>query len=480
MAIEMRLDLKLAQKLVMTPQLQQAIKLLQLSRLEMSQIVCQEMMENPVLEDAAIEAEQDENDAGLKNENERADEERAEGEEERAIDLFDLKWDNYLDNGEDYSEDVVYFPDGDEKPSYEQTLSSALGLSEHLEWQLMLASGTDIEKKLGHIIIGNIDDDGYLRDTTVEEIAAVAGTSVKQAEAALRIVQDLDPPGVAARDLRECLLIQARQLGLGGTIVEEIIRGHMEDLEKKKYAGMAKTLKVSVKDVQLAAKAIEALEPKPGRPFAVSEVQYIVPDVFVVKKDGEYVILLNDDGMPRLRINPFYKNLIRRGSDEGTKDYIESKLRSAQWLIKSIEQRNKTIYRTTESIALRQREFLDRGIDYLKPMILRDVAEDIGMHESTISRVTTNKYVHTPQGIYELKYFFSGSIASTRGDELSSITVRNFIQKAISEEDPQNPLNDRHIVNILKSRNIDIARRTVAKYRGELKIPPASVRKKPY
>ncbi len=480
MAIEMRLDLKLAQKLVMTPQLQQAIKLLQLSRLEMSQVVYQEMMENPVLDDAGLEAEQDENDASLKSEEERADAERAEGEEERAVDLFDLKWDNYIDGGEDYSEDVAYFPEDDEKPSYEQTLSSAVGLTEHLEWQLMLTSATDTEKKLGRIIIGNIDDDGYLRDITVEEIAAMAGTDVKQAEAALRIVQDLDPPGVAARDLRECLLIQARQLGLGGTIVEEILDSRMEDLEKKKYTGIAKTLKVSMKDVQLAAKAIEALEPKPGRPFAVSEVQYIVPDVFVVKKDGEYVILLNDEGLPRLRINPFYKNLMRRGSDEGTKDYIESKLRSAQWLIKSIEQRNRTIYRTTESIALRQREFLDGGIDYLKPMILRDVAEDIGMHESTVSRVTTSKYVHTPQGIYELKYFFSGSIASTHGDDLSSITVRNFIQKAISEEDPKNPLNDRHIVNILKSRDIDIARRTVAKYRGELKIPPAGVRKKPY
>ncbi len=479
MAIEMRLDLKLAQKLVMTPQLQQAIKLLQLSRLEMSQIVYQEMMENPVLEDASLETDQDDSDAGLKSDD-QAEAERTEGEDGPTVDLFDLKWDNYIDGNGDYSDDARYFPEDDEKPSYEQTLSSAVGLSEHLEWQLMLVAGTDLEKKLGQVIIGNIDDDGYLRDTTVEEIAEMAGASVKQAEAALKIVQDLDPPGVAARDLRECLLIQARQLGLGGTIVEEIIADHLDDLEKKKYSGIIKALKVSIKDVQLAAKAIEALEPKPGRPFTVSEVQYIVPDVFVVKKDGEYVILLNDDGMPRLRINPFYKNLMRRGSDEGTKDYIESKLRSAQWLIKSIEQRNKTIYRTAESIVLRQREFLDKGIDYLKPMILRDVAEDIGMHESTVSRVTTNKYVHTPQGIYELKYFFSGSIASTQGDDLSSITVRNFIQKAISEEDPQNPLNDRHIVNILKSRNIDIARRTVAKYRGELKIPPASVRKKPY
>ena len=472
MAIEMRLDLKLAQKLVMTPQLQQAIKLLQLSRLEMSQVVYQEMLENPVLEDANLEADSDE----------RTSKPTTNGwkrEEERTVDLFDLKWDSYMD-GDDYSGDVAYFPEDDEKPSYEQTLSSKVGLSEHLAWQLRLVTTTDLENKLGQIIIGNIDEDGYLRDVTLEEIAAAAGASVQQAEAALRLVQDLDPPGVAARDLRECLLIQARQLGLTGTIVEEIIHDHMEDLEKKRYSVIAKALKVTIKDVQLAANAIEALEPKPGRPFTSSQVQYIVPDVYVVKKDGSYVILLNDEGMPRLRVSPFYKNLMTKGGDEATKDYIETKLRSAQWLIKSIEQRNKTIYRVAESIVVRQKEFLDKGIDYLKPMILKDVAEDIGMHESTISRVTTSKYVHTPQGMYELKYFFSGSIASLNGDDLSSITVRNLIHKTISEEDPKNPLNDRQIVNILKSKNIDIARRTVAKYRGELKMPPASARKKPY
>ena len=472
MAIEMRLDLKLAQKLVMTPQLQQAIKLLQLSRLEMSQVVYQEMLENPVLEDANLEADQE--DAEVKT-----DDERVEGEEQRTVDLFDLKWDSYID-GDDNSGDVAYFPEDDEKPSYEQTLSSKVGLSEHLAWQLRLVTTTDLENKLGQIIIGNIDEDGYLRDVTLEEIAAAAEASVGQAEAALRLVQDLDPPGVAARDLRECLLIQARQLGLTGTIVEEIIHDHMEDLEKKRYSLIAKALKVTIKDIQLAANAIEALEPKPGRPFASSQVQYIVPDVYVVKKDGSYVILLNDEGMPRLRVSPFYKNLMTQGGDEATKDYIETKLRSAQWLIKSIEQRNKTIYRVAESIVVRQKDFLDKGIDYLKPMILKDVAEDIGMHESTISRVTTSKYVHTPQGMYELKYFFSGSIASITGDDLSSITVRNLIHKTINEEDPKNPLNDRQIVNILKSKNIDIARRTVAKYRGELKMPPASARKKPY
>ncbi|MGA2191836.1 MAG: RNA polymerase factor sigma-54 [Nitrospirota bacterium] len=467
--------MKLAQKLVMTPQLQQAIKLLQLSRLELSQTIYQEMMENPILEDSTLESEADDAETEPKEDAERED-----AEVEQTIDVFDMKWDNYLE-GDDSEYDINYYSDSeDEKPSYEQTLSSPVGLSKHLSWQLRLAAKDDMERLLGEVIIGNIDEDGYLREMTLEEIAAAAGATTPQAERALRLVQDLDPPGVGARDLMECLLIQTRQFGLTGTIVEEMIMKHMDDLEKKRYQHIARTLKVSIKDVQLAAKAIEALEPKPGRPFSASEVQYIIPDVFVVKKDGAYVILLNDEGMPRLRISPFYKNLMRRGGDEAAKDYIESKLRSAQWLIKSIEQRNKTIYRVAESIVLRQKDFFDRGIEHVKPMILKDVAEDIGMHESTISRVTTNKYMHTPQGIYELKYFFSGGISSFDGDSLSSITVRNIIQKTVSEEDPKNPLNDRHIVNILKARNIDIARRTVAKYRGELKIPPASVRKKPY
>lgn len=475
MAIEMRLDLKLAQKLVMTPQLQQAIKLLQLSRLEMSQLVYQEMMENPVLEDTSLEAETEEVEREVKDEPDRDDG----GETEQAIDVFDMKWDNYLED-DNYEKDLTYYSDTEEeKPSYEQTLSSRIGLADHLSWQLRLTAAGEAERRVGEIIIGNIDEDGYLRDMTVEEVAAAAGVDVPQAEKALRLVQDLDPPGVAARDLRECLLIQARQLGLGGTIVEEVLLGHLDELEKKRYPSIAKALKVSVKDVLLAAKAIEALEPKPGRPFTTSEVQYIVPDVYVVKKDGGYVILLNDEGMPKLKISPFYKNLMRHGGDEATREYIETKLRSAQWLIKSIEQRNKTIYRVAESIVSRQKEFFDKGIAYIKPMILKDVADDIGMHESTISRVTTSKYMHTPRGIFELKYFFAGGISSVDGEDTSSIAVRNIIQKTISEEDPRKPLNDRIIVNILKSKNIDIARRTVAKYRCELRIPPASVRKKP-
>ena len=478
MAIEMRLDLKLAQKLVMTPQLQQAIKLLQLSRLEMSQLVYQEMIENPVLEE---DMDMDEAELGPRADELDRDVEDV-GNADQAIDVFDMKWDNYIEEEDSGGYDYSYYSDSeDEKPSYEQTLTTPPSLSDYLTWQLRLMTVPEKVRDICELIIGNIDEDGYLRDLTLAELAQSAGTTIEDAEKALSVVQEMDPPGVGARDLKECLLVQARLSGFGGSVVEEIILNHMDDLEKRRYPVIGRKLNITVKEVQLAAKAVESFEPKPGRPFTSSEVQYIIPDVFVVKKDGEFVILLNDEGMPKLRVSQFYKNLMRKGGDTEARDYIEGKLRSAHWLIRSIEQRNKTIYKVTESIIRRQRDFFDKGMGHIRPMILKDVADDIGMHESTISRVTTNKYMHTPQGIFELKFFFSGGLASIEGDDsLSSITVRNLIHKTISEEDPGKPINDREIVSILKARNIDIARRTVAKYRGELKIPPASMRKKSY
>lgn len=478
MSLEMRLELKLAQKLVMTPQLQQAIRLLQLSRLEMSQLVQQEMLENPVLEELAGDDEREELDQRGQEDAPR-DGDGEDAPEAPEIDVFDMKWDSYIDE-DSQGETGSYQDSPEETLSYEQTLSNTPTLADHLLWQLNLSSVDTITRRLGEVIIGNIDDDGYLRDITVEDIARQAGLPADCAEKALAAVQELDPPGVGARTLQECLLIQVRQLGFSGTIVEAILTGYMDALEKKRYPSIARSLRVSVNDVIAAANAIESLEPKPGRPFNTVEVQYITPDVYVVKKGDDYVILLNDEGMPKLRISPFYKKVMRGGGDEATREYIESKIRSARWLLKSIEQRNRTVYRVTESIVKRQRDFLDKGAGFIKPMVLRDVAEDIEMHESTISRVTTNKFVHTPQGIFELKYFFAGGITCADGEDLSSITVRRLIEKTIREEDPKRPLNDRVIVDMLKKKNIHIARRTVAKYRCEMKIPPANMRKRLY
>jgi RNA polymerase sigma-54 factor len=272
-----------------------------------------------------------------------------------------------------------------------------------------------------------------------------------------------------------------KQLDLQGTLVEKIVQNHLPDLEKRKYPNIAKVLDVTPQDVMEASQIIiHELEPKPGRPFLASDTNYVVPDVYVIKVEDRYVVQLNDEGLPRVRINPYYRKLLSRKEnvDKVTKEYIEERLRSAQWLIKGMEQRSKTIYKVSESIVTFQREFLDQGISHLKPMVLKDVAEDIGMHESTISRVTTNKYMHTPQGIFPMKFFFTTGFSVGAGTEVSSLTVKDVIQKMVKDEDPSTPLKDQQIVEALKTRGIDIARRTVAKYREELRIPPTSVRKR--
>jgi RNA polymerase sigma-54 factor len=334
--------------------------------------------------------------------------------------------------------------------------------------------------KGGEWIIGNLDDDGYLR-ATLDELAEQSGIGLPAMTRAMELIQGFDPAGIGARDLRECLLIQVRQLGLEGTLVERIVAGHLPDLEKRKYANIAKTLNVTPQEVMEASQIIiNELEPKPGRPYIASDTNYVVPDVYVIKIEDRYVIQLNDEGLPRVRINPYYRKLLSRKDniDKVTKEYVEERLRSAQWLIKGMEQRNKTIYKVAESIVKFQRDFLDQGITHLKPMVLKDVAEDISMHESTISRVTTNKYMHTSQGIFPMKYFFSTGFSAGTGAEISSLTVKDSIQKMIKEENPSAPLKDQQIVDVLKAKGIDIARRTVAKYREELRIPPTSVRKR--
>ncbi len=490
--MEARLELRLQQKLIMTPQLQQAIKLLQLSRLELLQSVTQELNENPVLEEATSE----ESDEDLSSEDgETATgtqitaetpnevESEREGAQELKSDLeLGPQWDDYLNemgDGRDYGNAEA---DSKELPSYDQTLTRLPSLSDHLLWQLHLSTSDPGLMKGGEWIIGNLDDDGYLC-ATLEELAQQSGLSLREMEQALDLIQGFDPPGIGARDLRECLLIQARQMDLQGTLVEKIILDHLGDLEKKKYTTIAKELNITPQEVMEASQIIvHELEPKPGRPYLSADANYVVPDVTVIKVEDRYVVQLNDEGLPRVRINPYYRRLLsmKEGIDKTTKEYVEERLRSAQWLIKGMEQRNRTIYKVAESIVKFQIEFLDKGISDLRPLVLKDVAEDIGMHESTISRVTTNKYMHTPQGIFSMKYFFTTgfSMGSGNGNDISSLTVKDTIQKMIKEEDPATPLKDQQIVDVLKAQGIDIARRTVAKYREELRIPPTSVRKR--
>jgi RNA polymerase sigma-54 factor len=491
--MDTRLELKLSQKLIMTPQLQQAIKLLQLSRLELVQAVSQELMENPVLEESPPESAEEPGESGVEGDGaealpapEGAPQEQAETRERETEELkSDLEtganWDEYLNNDMGDGRDYGYAEAEDrELPSYDQTLTKSPSLGDYLRWQLRLSTSDPAVLSGGEWIVGNIDDDGYLR-ATLDELAQQSGMAVQDLDRALGLIQSFDPMGIGARDLQECLLIQVRQLDLQGTLVEKIVRDHLADLETRKYQNIAKALGVTLTDVMQASRIIiHELEPKPGRPYQVQDTHYVVPDVYVLKVEDRYVIQLNDEGLPRVRINPYYRKLLGRKDaiDKVTREYIEERLRSAQWLVKGMEQRNKTIYRVAESIVKFQKDFLDNGISHLKPMVLRDVAEDIGMHESTISRVTTSKYVHTPQGIFSLKFFFTTGFSSGGGDEISSLTVKDTIQRMIKEEDPAAPLKDQQIVDALKARGVEIARRTVAKYREELRIPPTSVRKR--
>jgi len=486
MALEFRQQLRLTQQLIMTPQLQQAIRLLQLSRMELVELVQEEMLENPVLEDAAEQASSSEEPeptstvdgpAGAEKKpavespttKEVAGDERATGE---------IDWQAYL---ESYTmspalPSMRQQPDPD-LPGLEQTLSTGDSLAEHLMWQLKLGGYAAEEEAVGALIIGNLDGDGYLREPPLDELALQAGVSLDLAEAVLERIQTFDPVGVAARHLGECLLVQARHIGADDDVLVAMIERHMTNLQNKNYQAIAKDLGEPLDEIYEAAKVILSLDPRPGSQYSSEEPRYITPDVYVHKMGDQFFVVPNDDGLPKLRISNFYRTALASGRDEA-REYVQNKLRSAQWLIRSIQQRQRTIIRVTESIVKFQRAFFEKGIEHLRPMVLRDVAEDIGMHESTISRVTTNKYVSTPQGVFELKYFFNSAIARSNGDEIASESVKRKIRDIIAAEDPKKPLSDQAITRMLADQGIEIARRTVAKYREQLGILSSSKRKR--
>jgi RNA polymerase sigma-54 factor len=479
MATETRLSLRQTQRVVMTPLLQQAIQLLQLSTLELQEMVEKELLENPLLEEWPSDGAEGPDTApegsatpSAPSTQETASSESAIIDPARAEALpFDLTAAIF-----DYPEEpsLVQQEDREELP-FENFARSAATLRDHLEEQLRMTTDDPRARAVGEAIIGNIDEDGYLR-CELEEIGQATGASLEEVERVLALVQSFDPPGVAARTPRECLLIQLRADPLPDPVAVEIIEGHFEALERRRYAEIAKALKLPVDRIMEAVEEIQALEPKPGRRFAAEEARYITPDVFVHKLGDDYTVVLNEDGIPRLRVNSLYRSLLRGGGPEA-KHYVEQKLRSAIWLIKSVHQRQRTLLRVTESIVKFQREFLAKGLPFLRPLALRDVGEDIGMHESTISRVTTNKYVQTPQGLFELKYFFHSGIATGNGDMVSSLAVKKLIRDLQGEEDTAKPLSDHEIAQALKGRGLIIARRTVAKYREEIGILPSHRRR---
>ncbi|MBI4209672.1 MAG: RNA polymerase factor sigma-54 [Deltaproteobacteria bacterium] len=467
MAIQIRQDLKLSQQLVMTPQLQQAIRLLQLSQLELVGMVKQELEENPVLEES-----QELSVKEKEQEQEVPEDELGEIGEK----VQKMEFEDYL-----RSESGVRPPTKNydpELPSYENTLTQRTTLAEHLSWQLRLSDLSPEQEGIGAVIIGNINEDGYLT-VSLEEIVEATHNSLEEGRKVLAKIQEFDPPGVASRDLQECLLVQARQWASDIPLVEAIVRNHLEALEYHRYPEIAKELGVSVEAVVEAGKLISKMEPKPGRLFVSEEPIYIIPDIYVYKSGDDYTVQINEDGLPRLRISHIYRRLLQEGSRqcEDAKKYIEGKIRSAIWFIRSIHQRQRTLVKVTQSIVKFQRDFLEKGIQWLKPMILRDVADDIGVHESTISRVTTNKYVHTPRGLFELKFFFNSGVHKGMGEEIASIGVKDKIKQLIGHEDRKRPLSDQEIVETLQKQNIQIARRTVSKYREVLGIAPANQRK---
>ena len=473
MALQQRLQTRLSQKLILTPSLQQAIKLLPMTTLELVDLLTQEVVENPMLEEVPAE---DLEPPDAANQSEKA-EASADKDAQDTWDDSDYEYffGDYLDDG--------YRPhtprEVPELPPIENTLSTPGALADHLMWQLSLQPGIadSLVRDIGSAIIGNLNDDGYLV-ASVEEIVTMGAWDTGDVERVLKVVQGFDPVGVAARNLQECLLLQVAHLGLNDTASETIIREHLSLLQNQQGQEIARRLGLSIEELKHHVGVIKQLDPRPGSRYNPSSSQHVIPDVYIVKVEDRYVAMLNDDGMPQLRISPVYRRLLDKKNDNReTRAYVKEKFRSALWLIKSVDQRQKTIHKVATSIISFQNEFLDRGIEFLRPLVLRDVANDIGMHESTVSRVVNNKYMHTPQGVLEMKYFFHSGISSAYGESVSSVAIKQRIRRIVEEEDSRKPLSDSRIVRLLQDEGLILARRTIAKYREEMRIPTSSQRR---
>lgn len=483
MALEQKLRLQLQQRLVMTPSLQQAIKLLQMTRMELETTLTQELVENPVLEDNEEPEEEEERPAGEEGMEAKPDA----AELDRQESLADVDVEAYFSDDWDGASSHGVRSEDRELPPLENTLTREPDLYDHLLWQLHMSDAPPLQREIAELIIGNLDPDGFLV-ASPEEIAALGsgegdGYAMADVEAALELVRSLDPPGVACRDLRESLLRQldARPPGPGADLARRVVDEHWDSFLRRQFPAIAKALGVELRNLEPTVELIKSLELRPGRQFSSDRTHYVEPDVAVHKVGDEYVIQLNDDGLPRLRISRSYRRMLQQMRAEGrqseAQQFIKDKMRSAIWLIKSLDQRQRTIYKVADSIVRQQRDFLDHGIDRLRPMVLRDVAEDIGMHESTVSRVVSNKYMHTPRGLFPMKFFFHSGIDREYGDDISSLTVKKRIRQLIDGEDAKRPLSDSELMKILNREGIHIARRTVAKYRDELKIPSSNDRK---
>lgn len=459
--------------MVLAPQLRQSLELLQVSMLELRTLVQQEMEQNPTLEDQALEAEQIEIEPTA--EESKAEEERDLKDEFEKLARLDDEWRDYFNQNQGAprhnSEDAA------KRQFFLDSLSQPESLQQHLMDQLMLADLGATERQMGELLIGSINDEGYLA-SPLEELAVTTGFAAEQLHDVLHIVQEFDPIGVGARDLRECLLIQIRRLGKEDSLAAAVVRDHLDALGARRFPDIARALKVPVEQVHDASRFVATLEPKPGRIYAADATSYVLPEVVVQRVDGDYVIILNNDQIPHLHISDHYRQLMSDGATPpDVKNYIREKVRAGMFLIKSINQRQQTIYNIAKEIVSVQREFLDQGITHLRPLTMNEVAAAVGIHETTVSRAIANKYMQTPRGTFEMKYFFTPGYRMADGQSVSNKTIKDAIANLVAEEDSGDPLSDQAMVKKLDGMGIKVARRTIAKYRDELKILPSHLRK---
>ncbi len=487
MTLRQRLDQRQVQKLILAPALQQAIKLLPLTNLELIEVIDSELSQNPMIEivDESLDRGAPEPDGAAA---EPEAEKLSEGERpvieapavepdidgKAADDDFATGFQEYLDDGF-----RPHFYEARDAVSLENTLSRTPSLWDHLNWQAELTFGAGEDQEIASFIIGNINEDGYL-GSTVEEVANLCQTTPEKINAIRQTIKTFDPVGVGSLDLREALLAQMDHHGIDDAIARAIVSDQLPLLEKSDYAQLARTLNVPMTEIRARIDLIRSLDPTPGRKYSEERTTYVVPDIIVTKEGDEWMIALNDEGLPRLRISQYYKRLLAQASqsEPDAHRFLKDRLKKALWFLRSLDQRNRTIYRVAKFIVDKQRDFFEKGIDYIKPLTLMEIAQDIGVHESTVGRVVANKYMLTPQGVYSLKYFFHKSLQGSCGEEVSSLMIKDRIRKLVDAEDPSNPLSDIEIGEQLEKESLRIARRTVAKYRKQLKIEPSHIRKR--
>ncbi len=487
MTLRQRLDQRQVQKLILAPALQQAIKLLPLTNLELIEVIDQELSENPMIEieDEAREGAAKDSEtvaaeeAGVKNKDSVLDGLNLESTEtkmvgETADDGFLAGFQEYLDEGF-----RPHFTESRDAVSLENTISRTPSLWDHLNWQASLAFFEEADLEIAQFIIGNINEDGYLT-SPVEEIARLSRTTPEKVEAVRAKIKTFDPVGCASLDLREALLTQMDHLEIRDEMAREIVSRHMPLLEKSDYAQLTKALGASLGEVRERIDIIRALDPTPGRKLSGEKTSYVVPDIIVSKEGDEWTVVLNDEGLPRLRISPYYRQLLAKatGGDAEACRFLKDRLKKALWFMRSLDQRNQTIYKVARFVVDRQKEFFEKGLDYIRPLTLMEIAQDIGVHESTVGRVVANKFMMTPRGVFPLKYFFHKSLPGNYGEDVSSLKVKDKIRKLVEAEDKEHPLSDIEIGELLAREDLRIARRTVAKYRNQLGLEPSHIRKR--